>query len=93
LRNVWVDFTVGTFKIGVCDQARSTVTWASYVDNVEVVFLDQAVEMDVDEVQTGRGAPMTQEAGLDVLEFERFLQEGIGIKIDLPDGEIVCGRQ
>ncbi len=69
-----IDLAVRAFEISVGDEAWASVAWPGDVDNVEVVFFDEPVEMDVDEVQARRGAPMTQEAGLDVLEFEWFLQ-------------------
>src|SRR6266403_3044307 len=40
LRNVWVDFAVSSFQVGVRDQARTAVSWTCDVDHVEVVFLN-----------------------------------------------------
>ena len=42
---------------------------AADVDRVEVVLLNDAVEMGVDKIEAGRGAPMAQEAGLGVLKL------------------------
>ena len=54
-----------------------------------VVFLDDAVQVDVDEVEAGCGAPVAEQPGLDVLRFQRLLQERIVVEVDLPDRQIV----
>ena len=62
LRDVRVDFAVGPFQVGVGHDARGAVSRPGDVDRVEVVLLDDAVQVDVDEVQARRGAPMAQAA-------------------------------
>ena len=57
----------------------------------EIVFVDQAIAVSVDEIQAGRGAPMSQQARLDVFDAQRLGQQRICVKIDLSDGEIVRG--
>jgi hypothetical protein len=61
------------------------------IDDVQVVLLDDAVQVDVDEVQPRRRAPVPEQARLDVLQRERFLQQRIVVEIDLPDRQIVRG--
>ena len=51
----------------------AAVAGAADVDHVEVVRLDHAVQVDVDEVQPRRRAPVAQQARLDVLDLERLL--------------------
>src|SRR5205085_3859869 len=70
-------------------QPRSAVSRTGNVEHVQVALADDAVEVDVDEVEAGRGAPVSEEAGLGVLEPERLAQERVIEQIDLPDGEIV----
>src|SRR5262245_58704532 len=59
------------------------------VNNIEIVLVDQAVEMDVDEVQPGRRAPVTEQARLHVLTFQWFAQQWIGVQVDLANREVV----
>jgi hypothetical protein len=59
------------------------------VYHVEVIFFDDAIEMDIDEVQPWRGTPVSKESWLDVFQGQRFLQQGIVKKIDLADGEVI----
>ena len=62
---------------------------AGDVDHVEVVFVDNAVEMRVDEVLPGHRAPMTDDLFLDDILGERFAQERVVQKIELARGEVV----
>lgn len=57
----------------------------SDIDHVEIPFFDHPVEMDVDEIQTGRRSPVSKQPWLDMFEGEWFLQKGVIIKIDLAD--------
>ncbi len=91
LRNVRVEFAVGSFEISVGDEAGTAVSGTSDVDDVQVVESDEAIQMDVDEIETGRGTPVAKEARFDVLELEWFTQERIRAEIDLTDREIVGG--
>ena len=66
LWNVRVDFAVGAFEVGICDQAGSAMAWTSDVDHIEIVFLDQAIQMDIDKIQSRSCTPMAEEARLDM---------------------------
>ena len=54
-------------------------------------MFDDAVEMDIDEVLAGRGAPVAEEHVLDVLGLEGLAEEGVVVEIDLADGEVIGG--
>ena len=54
-----------------------------------VILLDDPIEMNVDEVLARRRSPVAQQPGLDVLELERFGQEGVVVEIDLADRQVV----
>ena len=73
------------------DDARAAVIRPAEVDHVQVVLLDEAVEVDVDEIQARRGAPVAEQARLDVLELERFFQERVVEQVDLSDRQVVGG--
>src|ERR1043165_4652080 len=60
-------------------------------DHVEVILLDQSVEMNVDKGQSGTRSPMAEQAGLDVLSPQRFLEQRIVQKIDHAETEVVAG--
>ena len=61
------------------------------VDHVKIVLHDQPIEVDVQEIEPGGGSPMAQQAGLDVLQRQRLLEQRIVAEIDLPDRQIVRG--
>jgi hypothetical protein len=73
-RDIRIDLAVGLFQIGVCDQAGTAVPGPGDVEHVEVVFLDDAVQVDIDEVQAGRGSPVPQQPRLDVFLGQWLLQ-------------------
>ena len=91
LRDAGIDFAVSPFEIGVGDQPRTAMSGAGNVDHIEIVFLDQPIEVRVDEVEARRRAPMPEEARLDVLLLERLAQQGIVEQVDLTDRQIVGG--
>ena len=88
---VGIDLRVVAFEIAVGEGGRRAVAGAGDVDHVEIVFLDEAVEVDPDEGLAGIGAPMAEQAILDVLRLERLAQKRIGAQIDHAGGEIVAG--
>jgi hypothetical protein len=91
LFDVGVDLGVGAFKIGVRHEAGTAVPGADDVDHVEVAFFDEAVPVNVKEVEAGGCAPVTEEARLDVVECERTFKQGIVFEVDLADGKVVSG--
>src|SRR3954452_7132678 len=90
LSNERVHFTVRPFQVYVRYHRRTAVARARDVYHVQVVFPDHAIQVDVHEVLTGRCAPMTEQAWLDVLGPERYFEQRVVEKIDLSHGQIVC---
>src|ERR1700722_21032529 len=82
LRNAWIDFAVSPLEIRIGDQPRSAVSGTGDVDHVEIVLLDEPVEVDVDEVEARRRAPVPEETRLDVLLLQRLTQQRIVEQID-----------
>ena len=66
--DVRVDLGVGALEVGVRDERRAAVARARDEDRVQVVRLDRAVQVRVEEVQAGRRPPVAEQARLDVLE-------------------------
>ena len=72
--DVRVELAVGPLQVRVGHQRRPAVAGPRDVDHVQVVFLDDPVQMDVDEVLPRRGPPVAQQPGLDVLQLQRLAQ-------------------
>ena len=89
LGDVRVELAVGPFQVRVGHDARAAVAGAGDVDHVQVVLLDDPVQVDVDEVQPRRGAPVAQQPRLDVLGLQRLLQQRVVVEVDLADRQIV----
>jgi hypothetical protein len=68
---------------------RTAVAGADDVDHVQVVLLDQPVQVHINEIESGGGAPVPEQPRLDVFRLERGLQQGIILEINLPDREII----
>ena len=45
--------------------------------------------MDIEKIETRGGAPVTQQAGLDVLQRQRSFEQRVVLQIDLPHGKII----
>ena len=60
LRDAGIDFAVGSFEIGVRHQPRPAMSGTGDVDHVQIVLLDQPIEVDIDEIEARRRAPMAQ---------------------------------
>src|SRR5664279_2550367 len=89
LRDVRIKLAVGALEIRIRDHSRPAVPGTSKVDGVQIVVLNQAIEMGVDEVQSRRRPPVPKESRLDVLDLQRFAEKRIGVQINLAYGKIV----
>jgi hypothetical protein len=89
--DVRVDLGVGALQVDVGDQPRAAVARPGDVDSVEVLAADDPVHMHVDEVEPGCGAPVAEQARLDVLQAQRLAQQRVVQQIDLADGQVVGG--
>src|SRR5262249_47592416 len=59
--------------------------------DVGIAFLDKPVEVDINEAESRRGAPVPKQPRLDMFGPQWLPQESIVLKVDLPDGKIVGG--
>src|ERR1700758_462887 len=82
-RNVRIYLAVCPLEVGVCHQARPAMPRAGDVDHVEVVFLDQAVQVDVYEIQAWGRSPMAEQPRLDVFLSQGLLEQRVVVEIDL----------
>ena len=86
-----IDLAVSALEIGVAHDGRSAVPGAGDVDHVEVVFLDDPVQVRINEVLARGRAPVPQQHVLHIRERQRPLQQRIVVKINLADRQIVGG--
>jgi hypothetical protein len=49
-RQVGEPFAVGPLKPGIRHHARTAVAWAANIDDVEIVFLNEAIRVGVNEI-------------------------------------------
>ena len=91
LRDIAIDLAVTAFQIGIGDQRRAAVAGAGDVDQVQVLLFDDPVEMRVNEVQARRGAPVAEQARLDVAPQQRFAQQRVVEQINLAHREVIGG--
>ena len=75
--DVAVDFGVGALQIDVGDQGGRAMARSGDKNDVQIVFFDQPVEVNVNEAHARIGAPMTEQPTLDVLDLQRFTKQRI----------------
>src|SRR5271166_2314259 len=85
LSDVRINFTPSAFKINIAHERRATVAGTGDVEHVQVIFLDNPVQMHIDEILARRRAPVSDHQWLYVRQFQRLLEQRIVIEIDLSD--------
>ena len=90
-RHVRVELAVRALEIGVRHHRRAAMPRPADIDHVQVVLINDAVQVRVDEVQPGRRAPVAEQARLDVLDRKRLRQQRIVEQINLSHRQIVGG--
>ena len=88
--DVGIDLAVGAFEIGIAYQRRTAVTGTGDVEHVQVIFLDDPVQMYIDEILAWSRAPVSDHQGLHMSQRERFAEQRVIVKIKLTDGQIIC---
>src|SRR5271157_1628133 len=91
LADVRIDLAVSALQVRVPDHRRAAVSGAGDVNHVEVVLLDDPVQVCVDEVLSGGGAPVSQQHVLHIRQSQRPLQQRIVVEINLAYRQIVGG--
>ena len=67
------------------DDARTAVARTDDVDHVQIIVFDQAIQMHVKEIQSGRRSPVPEQPRLDMFELEGGFQQRIVLQVDLAD--------
>src|SRR5580692_2479839 len=79
---VWINLRVMAFEIAVGKRGGRTMAGPGHVEDIQVVFLDEPVQMDPNKGLARIGSPVAKEPILDVLWFQRFAKKGVCAKID-----------
>ena len=88
---VGIDLGVVAFEIAIGKRGGRAMTGAGDVDDIQVVFLDEPVQMNPNQRLAGIGSPMTKKPILDVLWLQRFAKQRIRAKIDHSCRQIIAG--
>jgi hypothetical protein len=67
------------------------MTWPGQVDHIEIVFFDEAVEVNIGKTKGGRRSPMPQKTRFDLFRSQRIFEERIVFEVDHAHGEVVAG--
>ena len=89
--DVGVDLGVAAVEPVLRDHGVAAVAGTGEVDHIEVVALDDAVQVRVDEVLARAGAPVADDGLLEVALFERALKQGVIEQVELAGGQVVRG--
>src|SRR5579864_1018007 len=86
-----IDLGVRPLQVSGAKHAGSAMSRASKKNHIEIVFLDQAVQMDIDKRKSGARSPMAEQTILDVLRLQRLGEQRVFAKVDHSQTEIVAG--
>ena len=87
--DVGVDLAVGAVQVGVGHKEVAAVARTGDQDEVLVILLDNAVQVHVDKVLTGYGAPVPDNLLLHIVAGERTAQERIVQQVELSRCQVV----
>jgi len=73
-RDLRIDLGVRALEVDVGEHRGSTVTGPREIDDVEIVRADQPVDVGVEQAQARRGAPVSEQARLDVCRAQRLAE-------------------
>src|SRR5450830_524579 len=80
LTDVGIDLAVRALEVRVAHHGRAAVPRARHVNHIEVVFLDDPVQVYINEVLPGGRAPVSEQHVLHIRERQRPLQEWIVVE-------------
>jgi len=82
-------FGVCSVEPGIGHDAGAAVAGARDVDDVQVAFDDEAIEVRPHQVECGGRAEVAEQSRLGVIDGERSLESRVVEQVDLPDREVV----
>ena len=84
-RDVRIHLAIRAIEPRIRHQGWTAMTGTGDVDHVQITLVDDAIEMRVDEVQSRRGAPVTEQPRLDVFSQQGPGEQRVVVQINLPD--------
>ncbi len=84
-------FGITTFEIRARIQRRTAVSGTGNINDIRIVFFDQPIQMNVDEVLSRGSSPVPEQSRFDLFGLERFSQQGILEEVDLTDAQVIRG--
>ena len=91
LADVGIDLAVGAVQPVLGHHCVAAVAGAGQIDHIQVILVDNAVQMGIDEVLAGNGTPVAHDLLFDVFGLQRLLQQRVVQQIELPRGQKVGG--
>src|SRR5579872_2281947 len=85
-----VDLGISSFEIRVSESRWGAMSRARDVNHVQIVFFDEAVQMDPDETLTRIGSPMPDQTLLKVFELQGLSQQRVFAQIQHAKRKIIA---
>src|SRR5262245_31658016 len=86
-----IGFAVRALEPDIRHQAGPSVARSGDEENLALPLSDDAIEMGVEQIESRRRPPMSQQARLDVLGPQRLPQQRVVHEVDLTDRQVVRG--
>ena len=67
LADVWINFAVRAFQVGVGDQEVSAMSRTGKKDHIQIITFDDTVAVYIDEVLSRYGSPVSYDFFLDLI--------------------------
>jgi len=84
-----IDFTIGPLQPAIGYHAGAAMSGAADVKQVSVALANNAVEVGIDEIESGRGPPVSQQSWFNMLRQQRFTQQRIRHQVDLAHRQVI----
>ena len=91
LADIGIIFAVGSLEVSVAHHRRPAVAGPGNVNHVQVVFLNDTIEVGVDEILARRCPPMAEQHMFDIAVLKRSLEEWVVVEKNLPHGQVIGG--
>ena len=91
LGDVRIKLAVGAFQIGIGYQAGAAMSGAGDVNHIQIIFIDEPVEMNIDKIKTRGSSPVAEQTRFHMIQRQRLFQKWIVIQVNLSDGKIIGG--
>ena len=86
LADVGVYLTVGAIQIVLGNDGISAMTWTGEINHIQIIFYNGTIQMGINKVLPGTGAPMAHNGTFDVLLFQRLPKKRVIQQIQLACG-------